>query len=63
MIISILEIELQTVFYPGYSKLNITSVQAPVLGRKNLLADKSDNNVIYCIASQIWQPLQYGMGS
>ena len=61
MIINILEIQLQTVFYPGYSKRNITSVQAPVLGKKNVLADKSDNNVLYRIAGQIWQPLQYGM--
>jgi len=46
-----LEIQLQTVFYPGYSKQNITSVQAPVLGKKNLLADESNNHVIYRIAS------------
>ena len=58
-----LEIQLQTVFYPGYSKRNITSVQAPVLRKKNLLADKSDNNVLYRIVSQIWQLLQYSMGS
>ena len=45
MIINVLEIQLQTVFYPGYNKRNITSVQAPVLGKKNLLTDKSDNNV------------------
>ena len=40
-----LENQLQTFFYPGYSKQNITSVQAPVLGKKGLLADKADNNV------------------
>ena len=34
-------------------KQNITSVQAPVLGKKNLLTDKSDNNVLYRIVSQI----------
>ena len=43
MIINVLEIQLQTVFYLGYSKRNITSVQAPVLGKKNPLMDKSDN--------------------
>ena len=40
MIINILEIQLQTVFYPGYSKRNITSVQVTVLGKNNLLSDK-----------------------
>ena len=49
--LNILEIQLQTVFYPGYSVQNITSVQAPVLGKKNILADKADNNVLYHIAS------------
>ena len=49
-----LEIQLQTVFYPGFSKRNI---QAPILGKKILLADKSDNNALYCVASQIWQLL------
>ena len=29
-----LKIQLQTVFYPGYSKQIITSVQAPVLEKK-----------------------------
>ena len=65
LIISTLEeIQLQTVFYPEYSKRNITSVQAPVLGKKEL-ADKSNNHVLYMyrIPSQIWQLLQYGMGS
>ena len=33
--INILEIQYQTVFYPGFSKRNITSVQAPVLEKKN----------------------------
>ena len=41
------EIQLQIVFYLGFSKRNITSVQAPILGRKILLADKSDNHVLY----------------
>ena len=27
-----------------------------------LIADKCDNHVLYCIASQIWQLLQHGMG-
>ena len=45
--INIPEIQLQTVFYLGYSKRNITSVQAPVLGKNVLLADKSDNHVLY----------------
>ena len=36
---------------PGYSKQNITSVQAPALGKRNLLADGSNNHVIYRIAS------------
>ena len=39
------------------------SVQAPVLERKNLQVDKSDNTVLYRIASQIWKLLQYGIGS
>ena len=29
------------VFYPGFSKRNTTSVQAPILGKRVLLADKS----------------------
>ena len=33
-----------------------------VLG-KQILADKSDNHVLCCVTSQIWQPLQHGMGS
>jgi len=61
--INVIEIQLQTVFYPGYSKRNITSVQAPVLGKKDLRTHKSDDNVLYRIASQISQPLQYGTGS
>ena len=48
------EIQLQTVFYPGYSKQNITSVQPPILGKRNRLADESNNYVLYCIASQIY---------
>ena len=52
-IINVLEIQLQTVFYPGYSKRNIRSVQAAVLRKTNLLTDKSDNNVLYRIASQV----------
>ena len=47
MIINIPEIQLQTVFYLGDSKRNITSVQAPVLGKNILLVDKSDNHVLY----------------
>ena len=47
MIINIPEIQLQTVLYLGYSKRNITSVQAPVLGKNILLADKSDNHVLH----------------
>jgi len=39
------EIQLQTVFYLGYSKWNITPLQAPVLRKKILLADKSDDHV------------------
>ena len=42
---------------------NPTSVQAPVLGKKILLADKCDNHVLYHIAGQIWQLVQHGMGS
>ena len=52
--------KLQTVFYPGFSRRNITSVQAPILGKKILLADKSANHVLYRIVSQIWQLLQHG---
>ena len=59
----ILETQLQTVFYLGFSKRSVTSVQAPILGKRILQADKSDNHVIYHIASQIWQLLQDGMGS
>ena len=58
-----LEIQLQTVFYLGFSKRNITSVQAPVLGKRILLADKPGNHVLYRVGSQIWQLLQHGMGS
>ena len=43
--------------------MNITPVQHLSSEKKNLLADKSGNNVLYRIASQIWQLLQYGMGS
>ena len=43
-------IQLQTVFYPGYSQRNIKSVQAPFLGKKNLLVDKSDNHVYYIVS-------------
>ena len=31
--------------------------------KRVLLAEKSDNHVLYHIASQIWQLLQHGMGS
>ena len=41
----------------------ITSVQAPILGKRILQADKSDNLAIYHISSQIWQLLQDGMCS
>ena len=60
--IIILEIQLQTVFYLGYSKRSTASVQAPTLGKRILLADK-DNHVLYHVTSQIWQLLQHGMGS
>ena len=43
---TVLEIQLQTVFYPRYSKRNITFVQAPVLGKK-----ESTNGKSYYIAS------------
>ena len=43
------EIQLQKVFYPGFSKPNITYVQAPILWKKILLADKADNH--YCIVA------------
>ena len=59
----ILKIQLQTVFYLGFSKRNITSVQAPILGKRILQADKSDNHAIYHISSQNWQLLQDGMCS
>ena len=42
---SILEIQLQAVFYLEFSKRNTTSVQAPILGKRILLTDKSDNHV------------------
>ena len=58
----ILEIQLQTVFHPGYSKRSTASVQAPTLGKRTLLADK-DSHVLYHVTSQIWQLLQHGMGS
>ena len=38
-------------FYKRFSKRNITSVQAPILGKKILLVDKSD--VLYRVTSQI----------
>ena len=53
----------KTVFYPGFSKRNTPSVQAPILGKRILLVDKSNNHVLYHIANQIWQLLQHGMGS
>ena len=43
-----IEIQLQTVFYLGFSKRNTTSVQAPILGKRILLVDKS---VLYHVAS------------
>ena len=55
MITNILEIQLQTVFYPGFSKLNIISVQAPILRKEILFGDKCDDN--HVAASQIWQLL------
>ena len=58
----ILEIQLQAVFYPRFSKRNSTSVQVPTYPRI-LLADKSDDYVLYHIASQIWQLLRHGLGS
>ena len=36
--------------YPGFSKRNTTSVQAPILRKRILLADKSDDYVLYHIA-------------
>ena len=33
---TVLKIQLRTVFSPGYGKRNIASVQAPVLGKRNL---------------------------
>ena len=57
MITNILEIQLQTVFYPGFSKLNIISVQAPSLRKEILFGDKCDDN--HVAASQIWQLLLY----
>ena len=47
VLIYIPEIQLQTVFYLGFSKRNITFIQAPILRKKILLADKSDNHVLY----------------
>ena len=58
----ILEIQFQTVFYPGFSKRNTASVKAPSLEKRIPLADKSDNHALYHITSQIWQLLQHGMG-
>ena len=58
-----LEIQLQTVFYRRLSKQSITSVQAPILGKKILLVDECDNHVLFHVASQIWQLLQHVMGS
>ena len=52
--IIILEIQLQTVFYLGFSKGSTASVQAPTLEKRILLADKSDNHVSYHVTSQIW---------
>ena len=46
MIINVLEIQLQTVFYPGFSKRNITSVQTPILEKRILLANKSDKYIM-----------------
>ena len=51
---SIIILQLQTVFYPGYK---YCIFQAPTLGKKILLADKSDNHVLYDITSQVWQLL------
>ena len=61
--LNVLKIQLQTVFHPGYSQRNITSVQALILRKKKLLVDKCDNHVLYRATSQIWQLLQHGMGS
>ena len=41
---------LRNIFYPGFSKRNSTSVQTPILGKRILLADKSDDYVLYHIA-------------
>ena len=57
--IIILKIQLQTVFYLGFSKRSTASVQAPTLGTGILLAVKSDNHDH--VTSQIWQLLQHGM--
>ena len=38
-------------------------LQVPILRKRILLADKSDNHVTYHITRQIWQLLQHGMGS
>ena len=64
--VSILEI--QPVFYLGYSKRNITSecnnyniCSSTCPSEKNLLVDKSDN-VLYRITGQIWQLLQLRYG-
>ena len=43
------KIQLQTVFYRGFSKRNTTSVQTPILGKRILLADKCDDYVLYHI--------------
>ena len=48
MIVNILEIQLQTVFYgDSANKILQSSVQATILGKNIFLADKSDNNVLY----------------
>ena len=57
-LIYILEIQLQTVFYPGFSKRNTTSVQAPILGKRILPADKSDNRVLYHIIGN-WYSIEW----
>ena len=54
MIINVLEIQLQTVFYPGFSKRNITSVQASVLEERILLADKSDKYIVLLATTAAW---------
>jgi len=39
-----LEIQPQTVFYPGFSKQNIASVQAPVLRKNSSSGQKHSNH-------------------